>query len=91
MKAVVYIRYGPPDVLELKEVEKPVSKDNEALMKVHATTVTLMDWHFRQPGKNIIARTMVGPIKPKNSILGVDFEYVQRAVWFSNFRLGPMQ
>ena len=72
MKAIVYHKYGSPDVLELKEVEKPVPKDNEVLIKVHATTVTPMDWHFRQPGKNVIARMMAGPIKPKNPILGVE-------------------
>ncbi len=70
MKAIVYTKYGSPDVLELKEVEKPEPKDNEVLIKVHATTVTPMDWHFRQPGKNIIARMMAGPIKPKHPILG---------------------
>ena len=73
MKAIVYEKYGPPDVLHLKEVEKPVPKDNEVLIKVHASTVTPMDWHFRQPGKNIIARMMAGPIKPGNPILGVEF------------------
>ena len=72
MKAVVYTKYGPPDVLELKEVEKPAPKDNEVLIKVHATTVTPMDWHFRQPGMNVIARMMAGPIKPNNPILGVE-------------------
>ncbi|MFC2015193.1 NAD(P)-dependent alcohol dehydrogenase [Chloroflexota bacterium] len=72
MKAIVYEKYGSPDVLELKEVEKPEPKDNEVLIKVYATTVTPMDWHFRQPGKNIIARMMAGPIKPNNPILGVE-------------------
>jgi len=72
MKAIVYTKYGSPDVLELKEVEKPIPKDNEVLIKVYATTVTPMDWHFRQPGMNIIARMMAGPIKPNNPILGVE-------------------
>ena len=73
MKAIVYTKYGSPDVLELKEVEKPAPKDKEVLIKVHATTVTPMDWHLRQPGMNIIARMIAGLIKPKNPILGVEF------------------
>ena len=69
MKAIVYTKYGSPDVLELKEVEKPTPKDNEVLIKVYAATVSSIDLRFRQ-GKNIIARVMSGLIKPKNSILG---------------------
>jgi len=69
MKAIVYTKYGPPDVLELKEVEKPAPKDDEVLIKVHASTVTSIDLRFRQ-GKNIIARMMSGLIKPKSNILG---------------------
>jgi len=71
MKAIVCTKYGSPDVLELKDVEKPAIKDNEVLIKVYATTVSSMDWRFRQ-GKNIIARMMSGLIKPKNSIFGVE-------------------
>jgi len=71
MKAIVYTKYGPPDVLELKEVAKPVPKDNEVLIKVHASTVTPMDWRFRD-GTTLIARFMTGLLKPKDSILGVE-------------------
>ncbi|MFC1937949.1 NAD(P)-dependent alcohol dehydrogenase [Chloroflexota bacterium] len=74
MKAIVYTKYGTPDVLELKEVDKPAPKDNEVLIKVQATTVTPMDWRFRN-GKTLIARFMTGLLKPKAGyhILGVEF------------------
>jgi len=71
LKAIVYTKYGPPDVLKLKEVEEPVPKDDEVLIRVYASTITPMDWRFRE-GKNPIARLMAGPVKPKNTILGVE-------------------
>jgi NADPH:quinone reductase-like Zn-dependent oxidoreductase len=71
MKAMVNTKYGPPDVLELTEVEKPVPKDNEALVKVHAASVNPADWHLLR-GEPYIARLQLGLRKPKERVLGCD-------------------
>ena len=69
MKAIVYTKYGPPEVLQLKEVEKPIPKDNEVLVKVHASSVNYADWGLLR-GKPFLIRLMeFGPLKPKNKIL----------------------
>ena len=70
MKAIVYDRYGPPDVLQLKEVEKPAPKDNEVLVKVHAVSVNRSDWEGLV-GKPLYAR-IGGLTKPNHRILGSD-------------------
>ena len=69
MKAVVYTKYGSPDVLQLTEVEKPVPADNEVLIKIIATSVNRTDCGFRQP-EYLIVRFVSGLFKPKRKILG---------------------
>ena len=71
MKAVVQNEYGSPDVLALTEVEKPVPKDNEVLIKMHATTVTAVDSSFRK-GSPFIGRLYTGIRRPKNPIQGTE-------------------
>ena len=72
MKAVVYNKYGPPEVLKIKDVDKPEPKDNEVLIKVKATTVTATDCVFRK-GVPKFSRLFTGITKPKKQILGSEF------------------
>ena len=72
MKALVYTKYGPPDVLQLKEVAKPTPKDNEVLIRVYATTVNRTDYATIK-GIPFFARLITGPFKPKKQIPGTEF------------------
>lgn len=72
MKAMVFTQYGPPEVLQLQEVDKPVPKDDEVLVKVHAASVNYGDLAFVR-GKPFVIRLMgQGLLKPKTTILGAD-------------------
>lgn len=77
MKAIVYTQYGAPDVLRLQEVAKPTPKDDEVLIKVHATTVTTGDVNIRgfvfvPNGMRFLTRLAFGLKKPKKTILGME-------------------
>src|SRR4030042_5186473 len=82
MKAIVCTKYGPPEVLQLKEVEKPVPKDNEVLIKIHVTTVHIGDTKIRsfKPGlgfgKDLLVKTImriiIGFTGPRKKILGME-------------------
>jgi NADPH:quinone reductase-like Zn-dependent oxidoreductase len=90
MKAVVYTKFGPPDVLQLREVEKPVPKENEILIKVHAASVNAYDWRHLRADPFFIRLMGAGLLRPKHRILGADIagqvEAVGRSV--AQFRPG---
>jgi NADPH:quinone reductase-like Zn-dependent oxidoreductase len=66
MRAAIYRRYGPPDVVQIKDVEKPVPMDDEVLLKVRAASVNPLDWHFMR-GTPYFVRIVAGLRKPKDT------------------------
>jgi len=89
MKAIICTTYGTPDVLKIKEVKKPIAKDNEILIKIHATSITSGDSRIRQANPFMI-RLIFGFKKPRKSILGViiagEIEAIGKSV--TKFKVG---
>ena len=79
MKAAVRSRYGSPDVVELREIERPVAADDEVLVRVRASSVNPADW-YSLTGTPYVGRTAMGLLKPKSNRLGVDFAGTVEAV-----------
>jgi NADPH:quinone reductase-like Zn-dependent oxidoreductase len=94
MKAIVYEKYGPPEVLQLKEVEKPTPENNEVLIRTRATTVTSGDWRVRSlnvpVGFGLITRLVFGVSRPRQPILGTELSGVVESVGkdVKNFKVG---
>jgi NADPH:quinone reductase-like Zn-dependent oxidoreductase len=72
MKAIVYEKYGSPDVLEFREIEKPFPKDDEVLVKVYAASLNAYDWHLMRADPFLVRLMGMGFLKPKNKIPGAD-------------------
>jgi NADPH:quinone reductase-like Zn-dependent oxidoreductase len=72
MKAIVYTKFGPPDVLQLREVEKPAPKDNELLIKVRAAAANAFDWRHLRADPFFIRLMGAGLLRPRHKILGAD-------------------
>jgi NADPH:quinone reductase-like Zn-dependent oxidoreductase len=72
MKAIVYTKYGPPEVIQFMDVEKPTPKDDEVLIKIRAASVNAYDWHFLTADIFLIRLMSGGLLKPKYTRLGAD-------------------
>ncbi|WP_420644467.1 NAD(P)-dependent alcohol dehydrogenase [Candidatus Leptofilum sp.] len=89
MKAILFESYGSPDVLELKEADKPTPTANEVLVKVHAAGTNPLDWH-KMRGAPVLVRLTDGLLKPKDNRLGADVAGTVEAVGseVSSFKIG---
>lgn len=89
MKAAIHDKYGPPEVIHIGEVEKPVPAETDVLVKIHSTTVNRTDCGFRKP-EYLIVRLFSGLLKPKHKILGTEFAGVVESVGIkvTNFKPG---
>jgi NADPH:quinone reductase-like Zn-dependent oxidoreductase len=72
MKAVIYTEFGPPDVLQIKDIDKPVPKDNEVLVRVRAASINPYDWHMVRGTPFLMRAMMAGLRKPKEPRVGID-------------------
>jgi NADPH:quinone reductase-like Zn-dependent oxidoreductase len=88
MKAIVHYEYGSPDVLELKDIDKPVAKDGEVLVRVRAASANPYDWHLLR-GIPYIVRPQSGLRRPKNTVLGSDMAGEVEAVGKDVTRFRP--
>src|SRR5215210_9126014 len=88
MKAVVQVNYGSSDVLELRDIDKPVVKDDEVLVRVRAAAVNIGDWHLLQ-GVPYVMRAVSGLRKPRRAIPGLDISGQVEAVGGNVKRFRP--
>jgi NADPH:quinone reductase-like Zn-dependent oxidoreductase len=93
MKAIVYSKYGPPEVVRLAEVPKPAPKDHEVLIRIRATTVTTGDWRARSlhlpPGFGLLGRLVFGVFGPRKPILGTELAGEIEAIGAAVTRFKP--
>ena len=89
MRAVVHDRYGPPEVLYIEDVERPIPKENEVLIRVHATTVSRTDCALRA-AEPFFSRFITGVRRPRRRILGSDFagDVVEAGTAVTAFKVG---
>jgi NADPH:quinone reductase-like Zn-dependent oxidoreductase len=88
VKAIVQARYGPPDVLELEDIDKPTAEDGEVLIRVRAAGVNIGDWHLLR-GVPYVLRMVSGPLTPRQPVPGLDLAGEVEAVGRGVMRFHP--